>query len=139
MLFKLSNLNSNLALTLGYLNPALNNSAQMSKKENIQCNIIDKWKKKLMCINCSLTFCSHIWLSKIPQHVSFHQNLMLAHSHQNQQNDLALFSRDTHTKKNTDKHLLIWKESATQHIKLYLVTQDEEGSESWHRPALTTL
>ena len=29
MLFKLSNLNSNLALTLGYLNPALNNSAQM--------------------------------------------------------------------------------------------------------------
>ena len=29
MLFKLSNLNSNLALTLGYLNPALNNSAQL--------------------------------------------------------------------------------------------------------------
>ena len=28
MLSKLSNLNSNLALTLGYLNPALNNSAQ---------------------------------------------------------------------------------------------------------------
>ena len=27
MLFKLSNLNSNLALTLGYLNPVLNNSA----------------------------------------------------------------------------------------------------------------
>ena len=27
MLFNLSNLNSNLALTLGYLNPALNNSA----------------------------------------------------------------------------------------------------------------
>ena len=27
MLFKLSKLNSNLALTLGYLNPALNNSA----------------------------------------------------------------------------------------------------------------
>ena len=27
MLFKLSNLNSNLALTLGYLNPASNNSA----------------------------------------------------------------------------------------------------------------
>ena len=30
MLFKLSNLNSNLALTLGYLNPALNNSALVS-------------------------------------------------------------------------------------------------------------
>ena len=28
MLFELLNLNSNLALTLGYLNPALNNSAQ---------------------------------------------------------------------------------------------------------------
>ena len=28
MLFKLSNLNSNLALTVGYLNPAMNNSAQ---------------------------------------------------------------------------------------------------------------
>ena len=31
MLFKLSNLNSNLALTLGYLNPALNNLAQENK------------------------------------------------------------------------------------------------------------
>ena len=29
MLFKLSNLNSNLTLTLGYLKPALNNSAQV--------------------------------------------------------------------------------------------------------------
>ena len=29
MLFKLSNLNANLALTLGYLNPALNNLAQL--------------------------------------------------------------------------------------------------------------
>ena len=32
MLFKLSNLNSNLALTLGYLNPALNNSALKSRQ-----------------------------------------------------------------------------------------------------------
>ena len=31
MLFKISNLNSNLALTLGYLNPALNYSALMFK------------------------------------------------------------------------------------------------------------
>ena len=30
MLFKLSNVNSNLALTLGYLNPALNNLALAS-------------------------------------------------------------------------------------------------------------
>ena len=30
MVFKLSNLNSNLALTVGHLNPALNNSAQGS-------------------------------------------------------------------------------------------------------------
>ena len=35
MLFKFSNLNSNLALTLGYLNPDLNNSAQSgADKEN---------------------------------------------------------------------------------------------------------
>ena len=32
MLFKLSNLNPNLALTLGYLNPALNNSAQVVRR-----------------------------------------------------------------------------------------------------------
>ena len=32
MLFKLSNLNSNLALTLGYLSPALNNSVLIYKK-----------------------------------------------------------------------------------------------------------
>ena len=32
MLFKLSNLNSNLALTLGYLNPDLNNSALNFKR-----------------------------------------------------------------------------------------------------------
>ena len=31
MFFKLSNLNSNLALTLGYLNPALNNSALVNQ------------------------------------------------------------------------------------------------------------
>ena len=31
MLFKLSNLNSNLTLTLGYLNPALNNSARVNQ------------------------------------------------------------------------------------------------------------
>ena len=31
MIFKLSCLNSNLPLTLGYLNPALNNSAQEQK------------------------------------------------------------------------------------------------------------
>ena len=34
MLFKLSNLNSNLALTLGYLNPALNNSALFDSHVN---------------------------------------------------------------------------------------------------------
>ena len=32
MIFKLSYLNSNLALTLGYFNPALNNSALQNKK-----------------------------------------------------------------------------------------------------------
>ena len=34
MLFKLSNLNANLAPTLGYLKPALNNSAPMMQKPN---------------------------------------------------------------------------------------------------------
>ena len=38
MLFKLSNLNSNLALTLGYLNPALNNSALFIKYKN--CSLV---------------------------------------------------------------------------------------------------
>ena len=35
MLFKLSTANSNLALTLCYLNPALNNSTLMYKKQKI--------------------------------------------------------------------------------------------------------
>ena len=44
MLFKLSNLNANLALTLGYLSPALNNSAQTfllprTPTENIFCSM----------------------------------------------------------------------------------------------------
>ena len=34
MLFNLLNLNSNLALTLGYLNPALNNSALGAKSNH---------------------------------------------------------------------------------------------------------
>ena len=34
MIFKLSYLNSNLALTLGYLNAALNNSAQVKTAES---------------------------------------------------------------------------------------------------------
>jgi len=34
MLFKLANLNSNLALILGYLNPALNNSALTCKNDD---------------------------------------------------------------------------------------------------------
>ena len=36
MLFKLSNLNSNLAQTLGYLNPALNNSALIIGQRSLQ-------------------------------------------------------------------------------------------------------
>ena len=35
MLFKLSNLNSNLALILGYLNPALNNSALINEGKHV--------------------------------------------------------------------------------------------------------
>ena len=40
MLFKLSNLNSNVALTLGYLNPALNNSAQASELQVQRSNYL---------------------------------------------------------------------------------------------------
>ena len=39
MFFKLSNLNSNLALTLGYLNPALNNSAQAGPLATISAGL----------------------------------------------------------------------------------------------------
>ena len=55
MLFKLSNLNSNLALTLGYLNPALNNSAQDSRLHKQKISPIPesgfpymgRWEKRL--------------------------------------------------------------------------------------------
>ena len=40
LLYKLSYLNSNFALTLGYLNPALNNPAQMSLK---------RWRERARC------------------------------------------------------------------------------------------
>ena len=47
MLFKLSNLNSNLALTVGYLNPVLNNSAQKEKKrDSIDIELTFKISKK---------------------------------------------------------------------------------------------
>ena len=42
MLFKLSNLNSNLSLTLGYLNPALNNSAQGRKTATVSKGNVKK-------------------------------------------------------------------------------------------------
>ena len=40
MFFKLSNLNSNLALTLGYLSPALNNSAINKQHHDNSCSLI---------------------------------------------------------------------------------------------------
>ena len=39
MIFKLSYLDSNLPLTPGYLNPALNNSAQFNTSEDVRWNI----------------------------------------------------------------------------------------------------
>ena len=53
MLFKLSNLNSNLALTLGYLNPTLNNSALENK---ILTEPQPKEAKLLYCITKSKLF-----------------------------------------------------------------------------------
>ena len=60
MLLKLSNLNSNLALTLGYLNPALNNSAQDGR---------NKRTSKLFCVTnvtgLTCEFCRDLHLSLI--------------------------------------------------------------------------
>ena len=51
MLFKLSNLNASLVLTLGYLNPALNNSAQICFVLHTELGKIMNytfWKKLLL-------------------------------------------------------------------------------------------
>ena len=61
MLFKLSNLNSNLALTLGYLNPALNNSARVGKHFVIFLN----FPCLIACLLCCLLmsfFLVVLWL-----------------------------------------------------------------------------
>ena len=47
MLFKLANLNSNLALTLCYLNPALKNSAQGFTKQFKRAQIPLIWKERI--------------------------------------------------------------------------------------------
>ena len=69
MLFKLSNLNSNLALTLGYLNPALNNSAQVSTTQG------ENWYVFQFKIPAS-----QILSSKFPQQIW--QKANLSHLHQ---------------------------------------------------------
>ena len=51
MLFKLSNLNSNLVLTLGYLNPTLNNSAQRFKVFRKLLNATDCSSLHLTCLH----------------------------------------------------------------------------------------
>ena len=62
MLFKLSNLNSNLALTLGYLKPALNNSAQVIREPNSIFTQNNSWfKNKLKtCLPPSMLSSSSI-------------------------------------------------------------------------------
>ena len=58
MLSKLSYLNSNIALTLGYLNPALNNSAQVSKLEEevIIHGLQPRDKAAMLVVNKTLFF-----------------------------------------------------------------------------------
>ena len=59
LLFKLSYLSSNFELTLGYLNPALNNSAQQSKegrKEGQHTN--DARKRRYPSYDCFRSFVS---------------------------------------------------------------------------------
>ena len=55
MIFTFSNLNSNLALTLGYLNPALNNSAQEYKKSFLRKPKYPKQYAKLSTTNLTKT------------------------------------------------------------------------------------
>ena len=45
MLFKFSNLTSNIALTLGYRNPALNNSAQRLPGMSVELSYVKKYLK----------------------------------------------------------------------------------------------
>ena len=98
MLFKLSNLNSNLALTLGYLNPALNNSALLvfcfwkptwrvvvsgnsfdhlclgrTRPYLFQLQLYD-WKKKWMWIRLSVSLMVNLstWLSRIYPESNMH-------------------------------------------------------------------
>ena len=51
MLFKLSNLNSNLALTLGYLYQALNNSAQSGVSLSTPFQLSEEKQKKIIYAN----------------------------------------------------------------------------------------
>ena len=55
MLFKLSNLNSNLALTLGYLNRALNNSAQVNNYYYLKTSPKNRMLRVIFGINLSTT------------------------------------------------------------------------------------
>ena len=56
MLFKLSNMNSNLALTLGYLNPAWNNSALVIIKFIIVHILLMLTCSHVLVVRCSLSF-----------------------------------------------------------------------------------
>ena len=54
LLYKLSYLNSNFALTLGYLNPALNNPAQISVVTRHKYDVISRgnqwWRRKMSAV-----------------------------------------------------------------------------------------
>ena len=54
MLLKLSNLNSNLALNLGYLNLALNNSAQKKNSHNAAVCLLEPLTAELLKLTCCL-------------------------------------------------------------------------------------
>ena len=65
MLFKLSNLNSNLALTLGYLNPALNNSAlvcvdSVSLKTMLNSPAGERFKKQAVSVSAHHCLVSYV-------------------------------------------------------------------------------
>ena len=81
MLFKLSNLNLHLALTLGYLNPALNNSAQVFmfihvEKLKTKCILV-----KQICSLCRSSNGKYQWSSLPSQCICSYRKLLYDHYH----------------------------------------------------------
>ena len=82
MLFKLSNLNSNLALILGYLNPALNNSAQEFREPNPLGQPLMANRSGIMFVKDLVQFYAGA-VHKVPDSFSCRNEKLLRYSVQN--------------------------------------------------------